>query len=386
MKLCIEGSNAVARVVNMCKPGVVSAYPITPQTHIVEDLSKFKSDGEADFEFVRSESEFAAASIVLGSSASGVRSYTATSSQGLLLMTEVLFTIAGMRLPVVMTCANRAVSAPINIWNDQQDSMTVRDSGWIMLYARDNQEAIDMHPIAFRVAEQTKIPVMVNMDGFVLTHTYEGVELPDVPNLNKYLPKYEPEEGQYLDVDNPKSLGCFATPEHYQDIRKDLFDDLEKSKKVLKTEFSNYKKLFNRGTNELVEYYGDKKAKTVFVAMGSVNGTISQAVDELNESGKHSSPRLRMSGKAGVVIVKCFRPFPVEELTKHLSGAKYIAVIDKSVSLGKEGVLATEIKSLSLKGKVQSFIGGLGGRDITVEGVKGIYGKVQGKGGKTVFV
>ena len=379
MKKCVEGSHAVAEVVNLCRPAVVSAYPITPQTHIVEDLSKLKSDGLASFEFVRADSEFAAASIVLGASASGVRSYTATSSQGLQLMTEVLYTIAGMRLPVVMTCANRAVSSPINIWNDQQDSMTVRDSGWLMLYAEDNQEAIDMHLLAFKVAEQTKIPVMVNMDGFVLTHTYEPVDLPEAKQIKSYLPDYRPSKGQYLDVSNPVSLGCFATPEHYMDIRADLYQDTLNAKTVIKKELVNLKKVLNRGNSNLVELYGDKTAKTVFVSMGSVIGTIKDAVDEMNKLGQ----------KVAVLKVKCFRPFPSMELAKALEKFKYIAVLDKSVSLGQEGILATEIKAClrnGQKNKVQSFVVGLGGRDVSKRTVRKIYELVRQKVNKTIFV
>jgi len=379
MKKCIEGSRAVAEVVNLCRPAVVAAYPITPQTHIVEELAKFKADGEATYDFVRTESEFAAASIVLGASASGVRTYTASSSQGLLYMLEVLFTISGMRLPVVLTCANRAISAPINIWNDQQDAMTIRDSGWIMLYAENNQEALDMHLVAYKVAEKLSIPVMVNMDGFVLTHTFETVEMPELAQVKKYLPDYRPIKGQFLDVNNPRSLGAFATPEDYMPIREDLFKDLLASKAVLRQEFGQFKTMFGRGTRDLVEYYGDKKANIVFVAMGSVIGTIKDTVDELNKLGK----------KVAVVKIKSFRPFPSEEIIKKLSGAKFVAVIDKSISLGQEGILATEIKAWAhknIKAKIQSFILGLGGRDITKDMIAGIYKKVQATGNNTTFV
>ncbi|MCX6746496.1 MAG: pyruvate ferredoxin oxidoreductase, partial [Candidatus Parcubacteria bacterium] len=191
-KQILEGSHAVAEIVRRLRPAVVSAYPITPQTHIVEDLAKMKAEGLADFEYINAESEFAAASIVLGASATGVRTYTATSSQGLLLMTEVLFNIAGLRLPVVITCANRAVSSPINIWNDQQDSVTIRDAGWLQLYAETNQEAVDLHVLGFKLAESLLLPVMVNMDGFTLTHTYEPVEIPSENLIKKYLPNYNP--------------------------------------------------------------------------------------------------------------------------------------------------------------------------------------------------
>jgi pyruvate ferredoxin oxidoreductase alpha subunit len=379
MKKCIEGSHAVADVVRLCRPAVIAAYPITPQTHIVEDLAKFAADGKAGYEFVRSESEFAAASIVLGASATGVRTYTATSSQGLLLMTEVLFTIAGMRLPIVLTCANRAVSGPINIWNDQQDSMTVRDSGWIMLYGEDNQEVIDLHILAFKIAEQTRIPVMVNMDGFVLTHTYEPVDVPSEKEIKKFLPVYKAEKGQFLDVKNPKSLGTFATPDDYMAIREDLSKDIVSSKSLIKKELREFKKLFGRGSADLVEYYGDKNAQTVLVAMGSVVGTIKDAVDEMNEAGQ----------KVSVLKVKCFRPFPAEEILKKLSKAKNVAILDKSISLGNEGILATEVKAAvgnKLKAKLQSFVVGLGGRDITKKMVKDIAKQVKVGNGKLTFV
>ena len=378
MKYCIEGSNAVARIVKLCRPTVVAAYPITPQTHIVEDLSKFASNGQADFEFIRSESEFAAASIVLGASAAGARTYTSSSSQGLLLMTEVLFTIAGLRLPVVLTCANRAVSAPINIWNDQQDSMTIRDAGWIMLYAEDNQEAVDFHPLAYKVAEQLKIPVMVNMDGFILTHVVEPVDIPDEAQLKKFLPDYAPESGQFLDVKNPVSLGAFATPADYMNIRQELFEDLVGAKKVIKQELQNYKKIFERGTDELVELYGDEKAETVFVAMGSVVGTLKDVVDEVNAVSK----------RAAVVKIKCFRPFPTEELQKKLRRAKFVAVIDKSVSLGQEGILATEVKACLSGGEqvVRGFVAGLGGRDITKKQLVEVYKSARKKKVDATFV
>lgn len=379
MKQCLEGSRAVAEAVNLCKPAVVATYPITPQTHIIEELAKMKANGEASFEFIRAESEFAAASMVLGASAAGVRTYTASSSQGLLLMTEVLFTIAGMRLPVVLTDANRAISAPINIWNDQQDALTMRDSGWIMLYAEDNQEAADMHIIAFKVAEQLKLPVMVNIDGFVLTHTFEPVEIPDAAEIEKFLPKYEPDPGQYLDVMNPVSLGTFVTPDHYQEVREDLHNDLMNSGKTLETEFKNFNKQFGRGAESLIETYGDKKAEIVFLAMGSVLGTIKETVDELKAEGK----------PVRAVGLKCFRPFPSEGLRAVLKGATHVAVVDKSVSLGSEGILALDAKA-AMNGfsdaHIQSFVTGLGGRDITREKLKQIYETVQTKNSDVRFV
>lgn len=360
MKKIIEGSRAIAETIRNIGVDVVSAYPITPQTHIVEDLAKLKADGEADYEYIRAESEFAALSILIGASAAGVRTYTATSSQGLLLMTEVIFNVAGMRLPIVMTDANRAVSAPINIWNDQQDAVTMRDTGWIMLYGEDNQETCDLHLLAFKVAEQCLLPVMVNLDGFVLTHTVEPVDIAEPKLIKKYLPAFKPKEK--LDVKNPLTFGAFATPEHYLEIRQELHDDLAASRKVIAREMLEFKKVFGRELS-LVDYYGDKKADTVIVAMGSVLGTIKEAVDELDKSGK----------KIGVIKVTSLRPFPTEELLKLIGNKKNILVIDKSVSLGEEGILAGEIRRAFYgrsQAKIIGAIMGLGGRDITKEMIK----------------
>ena len=242
MRQILEGSQAIAQTINNIRPAVVSAYPITPQTHIVEDLAKCKADGKAKYAYVGAESEFAAASIVAGASATGVRVYTATSSQGILLMTEVLYNIAGMRLPVVLTCANRGVSAPITIWNDHQDAMSVRDAGWIMLFAENHQEAIEQHLLAYKVAEQMGLPAMVNIDGFVLTHTYEGVSVPSPAQIKKFLPDYKPTAGEYIETSNPKSFGAFASPAYYMEIREELHDALRDSRKVLKREYTNLKK------------------------------------------------------------------------------------------------------------------------------------------------
>ncbi len=374
MKKILEGSHAIALTVNACTPGVVSAYPITPQTHIVEDLAKLKADGQAKFEYVLAESEFAAASIVEGASATGVRAYTATSSQGLLLMTEVLFNIAGMRLPVVLTCANRAVSAPISIWNDQQDAVTLRDSGWLSWFGEDMTEVCDLHILAFKVAEKLALPVMVNLDGFILTHTVEPVEVETKDKIGKFLPAYTPKE--YLDPKNPLTFGAFATPEHYMEIRQDLHEDVVASKKVIKQEMVKFKKMFGRDL-KMVEYYGDRKAEVVLVAMGSVVGTMKEAVDELKKQGK----------KVGVLKVVSLRPFDDETVIKLLSSAKKIAVLDKSISLGTEGILATEIKRAlyGSKQQVTSCIVGLGGRDITKETIKDIYSKVKVSKDKVIF-
>lgn len=367
MKQILEGSRAVAETINNIKPGVVSAYPITPQTHIVEDLAKFKADGDADYEYVRTESEFAAISVLVGASAAGARTYTATSSQGLLLMTEVLYNIAGMRLPVVMTDANRAISGPINIWHDQQDAVTMRDAGWLMLYGENNQEICDLHVLAYKVAEQLSLPVMVNMDGFVLTHTVEPVDVPEPAQIKKYLPDWKPQD--ILDVKKPLTLGSFATPAHYMEIRQELHEDIIKSQQVIAKEMIAFKKIFGRKLS-LVEYYGDAKADTVIVAMGSVLGTIKEAVDELNQKNIKT---LKQKNRVAVLKITSLRPWPIEEILRLIGKKKNIAVIDKSLSLGEEGVFAGELRRAFYgrsKAKITGFIMGLGGRDITKEMIK----------------
>lgn len=362
----LEGSRAIALTIKNIAPAVVSAYPITPQTHIVEDLSKFKADGGADYEYVRAESEFAAASIVEGASATGVRVYTATSSQGILLMNEVLYNIAGMRLPVVITCANRGVSAPITIWNDQQDAASVRDAGLIMFFAENHQEAVEQHIIAYKVAEKLSLPVIINVDGFILTHSYESVYIPSRAEIKRFLPDYKPAKGQYLDPSMPKTFGAFATPEHYMEIRQKLNDDLVSALKTINLEYQGYRKTIDAPApystekqlldNGLLEYHGPKKPKTIMIAMGSVVGTIKETFEK--------------SDSVGVIKIKVWRPFPGDELLDTIEQfkPKQIAVIDKAVSLGAEGPLAMDIKTAlfgKTKIKIRSFIAGLGGRDIT---------------------
>lgn len=359
-KQILEGSRAIALVIKNIGPAVVSAYPITPQTHIVEDLARMKANGEADFEYVRAESEFAAASIVLGASATGVRTYSATSSQGLLLMTEVIYNISGMRLPIVMTCANRAVSAPINIWNDQSDIMSVRDSGWIQLFAANHQEAVYQHILAYKLAETLKIPVMVNVDGFILTHSYEPVLIPTAAQIKKYLPAYKPERGTYLDPTDPLTLGAFFTPQHYMETRENLHDDLISSLNLIKKEYRQIKRAFTVKVNGdfdngLVEYYGPKKPETILITLGSVAGTIRETI--------------KNNKKVGLLRLKVYRPFPSTAVASLIKSVKNVAVIEKAISLGGTGPLYADIaacnnhRSLNFK----NYIVGLGGRDVTTK-------------------
>ncbi|MCF7820066.1 MAG: pyruvate ferredoxin oxidoreductase [Candidatus Pacebacteria bacterium] len=376
----LEGSRAVALTVANIEPDVVSAYPITPQTHIVEDLAKFKADGKASYEYVRAESEFAAASIVVGASATGVRTYSATSSQGLLLMTEVIFNMAGLRLPIVLTIANRGVSSPITIWNDHQDAMTVRDAGWLMFFAENHQEAVAQHLLAYKLAETLNIPAMVNIDGFILTHSYEPVIIPTKAQIKKYLPKYSPTKGSYLNPKEPMTMGSFARPAYYQEIRQSLQDDLSNSIDLIEKEYKKLQKtlgkdIATKDSSALIEYYGKKKAKTVIVAMGSVVGTIKEVVDENKE--------------VAVLKLKVIRPFPYKQIIKNLKNAKKIIVIEKAISLGNVGPMASELKS-ALQGKtpakIYSIIAGLGGRDITKKKINKIININSQDTNKAIFI
>jgi pyruvate ferredoxin oxidoreductase alpha subunit len=371
MQRFLEGSRAIAETVKLCRPDVVATYPITPQTHIVENLAEFLMNDQANFEYIKTESEMAAASAVLGASAAGARVYTASASQGLLLMTEVLFNIAGLRLPVVMTCANRAISAPINIWNDQQDAMTIRDAGWLMFFAEDNQEAADLHIQAYKIAEATNLPAMVCVDGFSLTHTFGPIDVHEENLVNEFLPKLKRPIGEFLDPRHPISIGGISSPESYLPARKKLHEDLVASKKIIQKTFAEFNKLFKhpknpnnpKNHNNLIQYTGPKNPKLMIMAMGSVLGTM-----------KATLTHEKLADKIGVLKIKCFRPFPDEEISKIILAVrpKHVAVIDRAVSLGQGGVLTNEIKNLCPIGFVSSFIVGLGGKDITPEHVEKI--------------
>ncbi len=368
----IEGSHAVAEVVAMCRPNVISAYPITPQTHIVEDLAMIVGQGRLDAEFVNVESEFAAASVVLGASAAGARSYSATTSQGLLLMSEVIYCIAGMRLPIVLTCANRAISAPLSIWNDQQDSMALRDAGWIQLHAEDNQEAADLHIQAFKIAEQTHLPVMVCMDGFILTHAYEPVDMPEPKEVDDFLPPFRPEN--IVDPRNPKGIGLFADPRFYLEVRYTLHRAMEKSEETIKKVSSDFKKAFGRDSGGFIKTYKLEDADIVIVSMGSVVGTIKDLIDHLETKGK----------KIGLLQICSYRPFPRNEIYQALKDKMNIVVLEKSISLGRGGILASDVRWSFPRAEKQdrnisSFVAGLGGRNISLDDLQFMVEKVEKK-------
>ena len=358
MREIMEGSHAVALAVKAARPNVVSAYPITPQTHIVEDISQLIADGDLDAQYVKVESEHSALSVCIGASATGARTYTATTSQGLALMHEVLFNAAGMRLPIVMTVANRALSAPLSIWNDHQDSISERDSGWIQLYAEDNTEASDLTIQAYRIAEDSRIqvPVMVCMDGYTLTHTYEPVELLEQDLVDDFLPPYRPTD--FLNVNDPKSFGMFADPNYYTEFRYQNHRALEVAKAVIPEISTEFGEVFDRDYGGLIEEYRCDDAEYVLMAMGSVVGTLKDTVDDLRDDGV----------RAGAIKLRLYRPFPVDELRRALAGLEAVGILDKNISLGFEGALFTDVKASLYHEdnapKAFGFIAGLGGRDI----------------------
>lgn len=373
MRKLIEGSMAVAESVKLCRPNVIAAYPITPQTHIVEGLAQMVADGELKSEFINVESEFGAASVILGASAVGARAYSATTSQGLLLMGEVLFNIAGLRLPLVITCANRAVSAPINIWNDHSDAMAIRDAGLIMLFAEDAQELFDMHPQAYKISEDPEIslPILVNMDGFILTHAFEPVELFDQKFVDEYLPPYEPVNK--LDPTDPITMGLLAEPQWYMETRYKIMETLDDAKLVIEKTADEFRQKIGRYYGGLIDTYRLDDAETAFVAMGSLIGTLKDVVDDLRSKGE----------KVGILKVRSFRPFPKEKIREVCGDIKQIVIFEKAFSYGLGGILQEEMRSCFYNHKnqplISGFVVGLGGRDIPPSSLKEAYKNCRGK-------
>ncbi len=360
----IEGSRAVAEAVARARPQVICAYPISPQTHIVEALGELVKTGElAPCEFVNVESEFAAMSVAIGASAAGARAYTATASQGLLFMAEAVYNASGLGLPIVMTVANRAIGAPINIWNDHSDAMSQRDCGWIQLFAETNQEAADLHLQAFRLAEEVSLPVMVCMDGFILTHAYERVDLPEAAQVDAFLPPYAPR--QVLDPAEPVSIGAMVGPEAFSEVRylahaRQMWA-LERIPQIA----AEFQAIFGRDSGGLLHTYRCEDAHTIVVALGSVLGTIKDTVDGLREQG-HA---------IGVLGITSFRPFPLAAVREALQHAQRVVVLEKSFSVGLGGIVANDVRSalsgIRLQGS--TVIAGLGGRSITQASLERVF-------------
>jgi len=340
-------------------------------------LAQFVADGELKAESLNVESEHSAASVVLGSQAAGVRSFTCTSSQGLLLMGEVVFCIAGMRLPVMMVCANRAISAPINIWNDQQDSISLRDAGWIQVYAENNQEAVDLMIAGHKIGEDSKImlPVMVCVDGFILTHGMETVDMPSQEEVDKFLPAYNPP--YKLDVNDPVSMGLLGDPTVYLEARYSVHKTLLDVVKVIPQVGADYKKMFGRDSVRLTESYKIEDADLVIVAMGSVCGTIKDVIDSERVKGN----------KVGLLKIVTYRPFPKDEIARILAKTPNVAVLDKDISLGADGALYSEVKAaMSTDKRISGFVAGLGGRDITINTIQTIIETARKETSSCTFV
>lgn len=361
----ISSAEAISEAVKLARPSVIPVYPITPQTKISEKLADYVADGELDSQYIRVESEHSAMSAAIGASGAGVRVFTATSSQGLAYMHEPVFAAAGMRLPIVMANANRALSAPINIWNDQQDSISERDSGWIQLFCETGQEAFDTVLQAYKIAENPEIcvPVMVCVDGFILTHTVDPVELISQEEANEFLPPFTPVNA-YLRTDDPMSLGTLADPAHYLEIRYDLEKAVNASKELIEEVGKEYGDKFGRYYG-LIEEYKSEDAEIILIAMGSICGTIKDVIDEQREAGK----------KVGLIRVRSYRPFPKEALKEAVKDAR-LAVIDKDISFSVGGALFSDVRS-SVNNESYGFVIGLGGRDITPDNIEEIIAKTE---------
>jgi pyruvate ferredoxin oxidoreductase alpha subunit len=355
----LEGSRAIAEAVARCRPQVVPAYPITPQTHIVEAVGAMVKAGTlTNCEYVTVESEFAAMSAAIGASAMGARTYTATASQGLLYMTEAVFNASGMGMPIVMTVANRAIGAPINIWNDHSDSMSQRDCGWIQLYAEDNQAAVDLHVIAFRLAEALSVPTMVCVDGFVLTHAFEPIDLPDQKLVDRYLPRFVPR--QVLDPDYPVTIGAMVGPEAFTEVRYLANHALDQARPTFAELAAEWATLSGRSHQAVTPYRSDG-ARTVIVTLGSVSGTVKDALDE-------------SADEAGLLTLTLYRPFPAEEVRAALAGADHVIVLERAFAPGAGGVVSADVRT-ALAGRatrISTVVAGLGGRAVTKASVQSV--------------
>jgi pyruvate/2-oxoacid:ferredoxin oxidoreductase alpha subunit len=364
MKRVVEGSQAVAEAVRLARVNVISAYPITPQTHIVEFLSEYCANGTLNARFLRVESEHSALAALIGTASTGIRSFTATSGQGLALMHELLHWASGARLPIVMAEVNRALAPGWNIWIDQTDSLAQRDTGWIQMYCEHGQEVLDSIIQAYRLGELVNLPVMVVLDAFYLSHTYEPVDIPDQEMVDRFLPPYEPKF--QLNTENPCAFGSLVTPNVYMEMRHNIAEAMEETRSLFQDVENDFDQIFDRryGAIEPVEC---DDAEIILVTSGTVTSTCRQVIDDLRSQGE----------KVGLLKVKLFRPFPVDLIRQNLTSAKKIAVIDRNFSFGASGIFAQEIRAAlcntSERPLVFGFIAGLGGRDVTTDVLEDIY-------------
>ena len=380
MKKFLSGNEAFAYGVLRAKVNVISAYPITPQTTVVEKLSEFVESGELKAEFIHVESEHSALSAAIGASCVGARTFTATSSQGLLYMAECLTYASGGRFPIVMMNANRSTALPWNIYGDQRDSISLLDHGWIQAYAEDAQEALDLAIMSFYIAEHKKVstPFMVNLDGFALTHTYEVVDVPEQEKVDEFLPPFETDNK--LDLDEPKNLGFSAGPDTNTEFKYHEQQGMLNAYEVISECEQKFKAIFKREYPGLVEDYYASSADFVIVTLGSIAGTVKDAVDTLRSDGK----------KVGLLRLRYLRPFPNEEIVKLLKDAKAVAVLEKDISFGNEGTVYTNVNSALKKGNVtcptSNYIGGLGGRDIEKHQIIEIFERLTSMQSEIKFI
>jgi pyruvate/2-oxoacid:ferredoxin oxidoreductase alpha subunit len=364
MKKIMVGNHAVSWGVMLARAEVISAYPITPQTTIVEELSVLCADERLRAKFIPVESEHSAMACCIGASAAGVRTFTATSSQGLALMHEMLHWAAGARLPIVMANVSRALGSPFNIWGEQSDSLAQRDTGWLQLYCENNQEVLDTVIQSFKIAEELLLPVMLVLDAFSLSHTAEAVDIPEQTLVDQFLPRYRPP--MRLDPKEPRSFACLAAPEYLMEFRYKMQEAMIRGKEVSQRVDDEFGRIFGRQYG-LIEPYRCEGADLVLITSGAVAGTARVAVDGLREKGR----------KVGLVKLRLFRPFPKDELLQAVGGAEKVAVLDRSLSLGIGGIFAHELRAAFCNEKkyppIFSYITGLGGRDVTLQMVNEVF-------------
>lgn len=361
MRMLLSGNHTVSFAAKLSKVEVIAAYPITPQTEIVEKLSEMVSRNELKSKFIKVESEHSAMAACIGASAAGARAFTATSSQGLALMHEMLHWAANARLPVVMANVNRAMGPPWNIWSDQTDSLSQRDTGWLQFYCKDNQEILDTIIQAYRVSEKVLLPAMVMLDAFILSHTHEIVDVPDQKLVNSYLTSFNPE--YKLDTGSVHTFGGLTGPDWYYELRHKIQRAAESALDEIKKADKAFGKVFGRSYG-LVEKYRCEDCDTILIVSGSMALTAEEAVDVLRKNGK----------KVGLARIRVFRPFPKKEIVDLVKGKKAVGVIDRNISFGSEGIFFQEVKSALCNRKdappVRGFIAGLGGRDVIAKDIE----------------
>jgi len=363
VKKVVTGNHAVSYGAMLSRVQVISAYPITPQTQIVELLSEMCASGALRAKFIKVESEHSAMAALIGASSAGARTFTATSAHGLALMHEMLHWAAGARLPIVMANVNRAMGPPWSVWTDQNDSLSQRDTGWMQIYCESNQEVLDTVIQSYRVAERVLMPAMLVLDAFVLSHTAEQIEIPDQALVDRYLPPYQPV--YKLDVHDPRSFGALAPPEVYMELRYKMHQALEDSLTEWAQADAEFCELFGRRYG-LIERYGADDADLIIVTSGTVTSTAREVIDEVRAEGH----------RVGLLKIRLFRPFPAQLVREALRGAQKVAVIDRNISFGMGGIFAQEIKSALYNAQerppIFGFIAGLGGRDITPKVIREI--------------